>query len=88
MSKSKSSLCDDSQSQYRGYFVVAAAVLVKLKPEFALHQQLVPFVDTLIRDTTNPSAQEGIAKTGDTCKSSLRECQTSIRYSTENSTPR
>eukprot|EP00438_Fugacium_kawagutii_P008138 Skav234379 [mRNA] locus=scaffold2071:225188:236822:- [translate_table: standard] len=41
-----------------GYFVVSAAVLVKLKPEFAQNQQLVSFIDTLIRDTTNPSIQD------------------------------
>ena len=38
--------------------MVSAAVLVKLKPEFALNTPFVSFVDTLIRDTANPSVQE------------------------------
>eukprot|EP00435_Cladocopium_sp_Y103_P061474 s871_g23.t1 len=47
-----------------GYFVVSAAVLVKLKPEVATHRALVSFVDTLIRDTANPSSQEGALVAG------------------------
>lgn len=38
--------------------MVSAAVLVKLKPEFAQNQDLISFVDTLIRDTANPSVQK------------------------------
>ena len=38
--------------------MVSAAVLVKLKPEVALNTPFVSFVDTLIRDTANPSVQE------------------------------
>ena len=47
-------------NQPRGYYVVSAAVLVKLKPEFGLNTDLVSFVDTLIRDTANPSVQDAV----------------------------
>ena len=40
--------------------MVSAAVLVKLKPEFGLNTDLVSFVDTLIRDTANPSVQDAV----------------------------
>jgi endoglucanase Acf2 len=46
--------------------VVSAAVLVKLKPEFAQNTPFVSFVDTLIRDTANPSVQERYSQ-GNVC---------------------
>jgi hypothetical protein len=47
-------------NQPLGYYVVSAAVLVKLKPEFGLNTDFVSFVDTLIRDTANPSVQDAV----------------------------
>ena len=43
---------------------MSAAVLVKLKPEFAQNTPFVSFVDTLIRDTANPSVQERLSLRG------------------------
>ena len=50
--------CYNDHHYHFSYFVVSAAVLVKLKPEFSTNHALVSFVDTLIRDTTNPSLQD------------------------------
>ena len=46
--------------------MVSAAVLVKLKPEFGLNTEFVSFVDTLIRDTANPSVQDAVDGHSDT----------------------
>lgn len=50
--------CYNDHHYHFSYFVVSAAVLVKLKPEFSTNQPFVSFVDTLIRDTANPSSQD------------------------------
>lgn len=41
-----------------GYFVVSAAILAKLKPETLSNQLFVSYVNTLIRDTANPSSSD------------------------------
>jgi len=50
--------CYNDHHYHFSYYVVSAAVLVKLKPEFGLNTDFVSFVDTLIRDTANPSVQD------------------------------
>eukprot|EP00913_Durusdinium_trenchii_P022724 g21340.t1 len=50
--------CYNDHHYHFSYFVVSAAVLVKLKPEFSADHAFVSFVDTLIRDTTNPSSND------------------------------
>ncbi|CAJ1381995.1 unnamed protein product [Effrenium voratum] len=51
--------CYNDHHYHFSYFVVSAAALVKLQPEMAADAGFVSFVDTLIRDTTNPSSQDG-----------------------------
>ncbi|CAE8664512.1 unnamed protein product [Polarella glacialis] len=41
-----------------GYFVVSAAILAKLKPDMLQQPLFVGYVNTLIRDTTNPSTDD------------------------------
>lgn len=50
--------CYNDHHYHYGYWVVSAAVLVKLMPAQRHNTDLVSFVNTLIRDTTNPSADD------------------------------
>ena len=50
--------CYNDHHFHFGYFVVAAAMLVKLRPEYASDVAFTSYVETLIRDTTNPSVED------------------------------
>lgn len=50
--------CYDNHVYHYGYFVVAAAALVKLLPEYGTNVKFLDFVDALVRDTTNPSRDD------------------------------
>ncbi|CAE7470920.1 unnamed protein product [Symbiodinium microadriaticum] len=50
--------CYNDHHYHFGYFVVAAAVLVKLQPEWKDNSGFVDFVSGLIRDTSNPSRDD------------------------------
>ena len=50
--------CYNDHHFHFGYFVVAAAMLVKLRPEYASDVAFTSYVETLIRDTTNPSIED------------------------------
>jgi len=50
--------CYNDHHYHYGYFVVAAAVLMKLEPSMAADAAFVTYVDMLIRDTTNPSSMD------------------------------
>lgn len=50
--------CYNDHHYHYGYFVVSAAVLVKLDPAHAKRPLFMDFVHTLIRDTANPSAMD------------------------------
>lgn len=50
--------CYNDHAYQYGYFVVAAAALVKLLPEYGTNQPFLDFVDALVRDTTNPSRDD------------------------------
>ncbi|CAE7358532.1 unnamed protein product [Symbiodinium natans] len=47
--------CYNDHHYHFSYYVVSAAILVKLKPEYSSNGPFVSFVETLIRDTANPS---------------------------------
>jgi len=50
--------CYNDHHYHFGYFVVSAAVLAKLVPSVLGDHKFVLYVETLIRDTTNPSRQD------------------------------
>ncbi|CAE7039332.1 unnamed protein product [Symbiodinium sp. CCMP2592] len=50
--------CYNDHHYHFGYFVVAAAVLIKLQPEWKENSGFVDFVSGLIRDTSNPSRDD------------------------------
>ena len=50
--------CYNDHHYHFSYYVVTAAILVKLKPEHANNEPFVSFVETLIRDTANPSRED------------------------------
>lgn len=50
--------CYNDHHYHFGYFVVTAAILAKLKPEWKNNTDFVDFVDGLIRDTSNPSSHD------------------------------
>eukprot|EP00439_Symbiodinium_sp_Y106_P076325 s28_g15.t1 len=50
--------CYNDHHYHFGYFVVAAAVLIKLQPEWKDNSGFVDFVSGLIRDTSNPSRDD------------------------------
>ncbi|CAK9010947.1 unnamed protein product [Durusdinium trenchii] len=50
--------CYNDHHFHFGYFVVAGAMLLKLRPEFLADQAFRNYVETLIRDTSNPSAAD------------------------------
>lgn len=50
--------CYNDHHFHFGYFVVAAAMLVKLRPEYASDVAFTSYVETLIRDATNPSIED------------------------------
>ncbi|CAE7196444.1 unnamed protein product [Symbiodinium necroappetens] len=50
--------CYNDHHYHFAYYVVSAAILVKLKPEYATNEPFVSFVETLIRDTANPSRDD------------------------------
>jgi endo-1,3(4)-beta-glucanase len=50
--------CYNDHHYHYGYFVVAAAILVKLKPSYREDAGLVDYVSTLIRDVANPDARD------------------------------
>jgi len=50
--------CYNDHHYHFGYFVVSAAILAKLKPAHRGNAAFVGFVNTLIRDTTNPSGRD------------------------------
>jgi len=50
--------CYNDHHYHYGYFVVAASILLRLRPELARKSALVDYVDMLIRDTTNPSRDD------------------------------
>jgi len=50
--------CYNDHHYHFGYFVVAGAVLVKLLPEYADNADFVNYVETLMRDTSNPSKDD------------------------------
>eukprot|EP00434_Breviolum_minutum_P012097 symbB.v1.2.010668.t1/scaffold700.1/size171416/9 len=50
--------CYNDHHYHFGYFVVTAAILAKLKPDWKNKTDFVEFVDGLIRDTSNPSSDD------------------------------
>lgn len=50
--------CFNDHHYHFGYFVVSAAILAKLQPSVLENQRFVSYVDTLIRDTANPSSED------------------------------
>lgn len=50
--------CYNDHHYHFGYFVVSGAILVKLNPSYVRNQPFVDYVNTLIRDTANPSSQD------------------------------
>ncbi|CAE7245485.1 unnamed protein product [Symbiodinium pilosum] len=50
--------CYNDHHYHFGYFVVSAAILVKLQPEWKRNPDFLDFVNGLIRDTSNPSADD------------------------------
>ncbi|CAE8638772.1 unnamed protein product [Polarella glacialis] len=50
--------CYNDHHYHFGYFVVSAAILLKLKPALAANNAFVSYVETLVRDTTNPSSED------------------------------
>lgn len=50
--------CYNDHHYHFGYFVTSAAILAKLRPSFVTNQKFIDYVDTLIRDTTNPSTAD------------------------------
>jgi len=48
--------CYNDHHYHFGYFVVSAAILARLLPAYRSNARFVEFVNTLIRDTTNPNA--------------------------------
>jgi len=51
--------CYNDHHYHFGYFVVSAAILAKLKPACLQDELFVDYVNTMIRDTANPSYQDG-----------------------------
>jgi len=52
--------CYNDHHYHYGYFVVAAATLVKLQPEMVNNTGFVNFINAMIRDTTNPSEDDAL----------------------------
>jgi len=50
--------CYNDHHYHFGYFVTSAAILAKLRPSSLESQAFIDYVNTLIRDTTNPSAAD------------------------------
>ncbi|CAJ1342360.1 unnamed protein product [Effrenium voratum] len=50
--------CYNDHHYHFGYFVVAGAILAKLRPEWVKNTDFVDFVDGLVRDTSNPSSED------------------------------
>jgi len=50
--------CYNDHHYHFGYFVTSAAILAKLRPSFQADQKFIDYVNTLIRDTTNPSTAD------------------------------
>jgi len=50
--------CYNDHHYHYGYFVVAGAQLLDLKPELKNNKDFTAYVEMLIRDTTNPSSQD------------------------------
>lgn len=50
--------CYNDHHYHFAYFVVAASTLVKLQPELKEHTPLVNWINTLIRDASNPSSKD------------------------------
>jgi len=51
--------CYNDHHYHFGYFVVSAAVLAKLRPGMLEDKLFVEYVNTLIRDTANPTSEDG-----------------------------
>jgi endo-1,3(4)-beta-glucanase len=50
--------CYNDHHYHYGYYVVAAAIAAKILPAYRTDASFTAFVDSLIRDTTNPSRQD------------------------------
>mmetsp|Transcript_16284 Transcript_16284/g.28455 ORF Transcript_16284/g.28455 Transcript_16284/m.28455 type:complete len:729 (-) Transcript_16284:646-2832(-) len=50
--------CFNDHHYHFGYFVVSAAILAKLQPSILENQMFVSYVDTLVRNTANPSSED------------------------------
>ncbi|CAJ1399569.1 unnamed protein product [Effrenium voratum] len=50
--------CYNDHHYHFGYFVVAGAILAKLRPEWVNNTDFVDYVDGLVRDTSNPSSED------------------------------
>lgn len=47
--------CYNDHHYHYGYFIAAASMLLKLRPEMASEFAFMDYINTLVRDTTNPS---------------------------------
>lgn len=50
--------CYNDHHYHFGYFVTSAAILAKLRPAYKQNDRFIEYVNTLIRDTTNPSTED------------------------------
>jgi endo-1,3(4)-beta-glucanase len=48
--------CYNDHHYHFGYFVVSGAILAKLRPSYRTNHRFIEWVNTLIRDTNNPSS--------------------------------
>lgn len=51
--------CYNDHHYHYGYFVTPAAILLQLRPEMANNAHFVDYINTLVRDVVNPSADDG-----------------------------